>query len=233
MDPGDCGANVLESSLTLKAGRYVVIELDQVSVEFDGRRVLEPTSLSLEAGTSVALTGPNGSGKTTLLRILAGLLKPTSGTRQGPAPREVAYVSQHVRTNPWMPLTVAEVLTMSQYRHRGLLGPLRGDDRRRIAEASARLEVEDLFDRSFGELSGGQCQRVRMAAALAADATCIMLDEPITGLDLASQFRILNVIDDERQAGRLVVLCTHHLDEAEKCDRVIMLAGRVVADGPP
>ncbi len=211
----------------------VLIELDEVSVEFDGRRVLEPTSLAFQAGTSVALTGPNGSGKTTLLRILAGLLKPTTGSRRGPKPREVAFVSQHVRANPWMPITVAEILVMSQYRHRGLLGRLRGEDRRRIAEASARLEVDNLFDRSFGELSGGQCQRVRMAAALAAEAPCLMLDEPITGLDLASQFRILNVIDAERQAGRLVVLCTHHLDEAETCDRVIMLAGRVVADGPP
>lgn len=210
-----------------------MIELDQVSVEFNGRRVLEPTSLAFEAGTSVALTGPNGSGKTTLLRVLAGLLKPTTGVRRGPKPREIAYVSQHVRTNPWMPLTVAEVLAMSQYRHRGLLGPLRREDRRRIAEASSRLQVDDLVHQSFGDLSGGQCQRVRMAAALAADAQCLMLDEPITGLDLASQFRILDVVDAERQAGRLVVLCTHHLDEAETCDRVIMLAGRVVADGPP
>lgn len=210
-----------------------MIELKDVSVEFDGRCVLEPTTLSFAAGTSVALTGPNGSGKTTLLRVLAGLLKPTTGTRRGPEPREVAYVSQHVSTNPWMPLTVGEVLAMSQYRHRGLLGPLRSDDRRRISDASSRLEVDDLFDRSFGELSGGQCQRVRVAAALAADAPCLLLDEPITGLDLASQFRILNVIDDERQAGRLVVLNTHHLEEAEQCDRVIMLAGRVVADGPP
>jgi ABC-type Mn2+/Zn2+ transport system ATPase subunit len=207
--------------------------LDGVRVRFGHHLALDIDRLTLDAGTSVAVMGPNGSGKTTLLRVLAGLLEPTSGrlvTQDRPV---VAYVAQHQHQHPWMPLTVTEVLRMGRYRHRGLFRPLRRADRRTIQLVAERLEVTDLLGRPFGQLSGGQRQRVLMAGALANEADCLLLDEPITGLDLPSQRLILDVIEGERDDGRLVVLTTHHLEEAERCDRVLLLNTRVVADGPP
>ena len=90
-----------------------------------------------------------------------------------------------------------------------------------------------MMRRPFGDLSGGQRQRVLVAQALVARPDLLLLDEPITGLDLASQQRILEVIADETAAGTSVVLSTHHLGEARHTDRVLLLAGCIVADGPP
>jgi len=208
------------------------IELRDVTVRFGSRVALDAGSMRFDAGSSVALVGPNGSGKTTLLRLLAGLLDPSTGAVGRTAGTHVAYVAQHQHQHRWMPLTVQEVLRMSRYGHRGLLGPLRRDDKAAIAVAAERLDVTDLDHRRFGDLSGGQRQRVLVASALATRADIVLLDEPITGLDLPSQHRILDVIVEERDAGRLVVLSTHDLDEARQCDRVVLLAGRVVADGP-
>ncbi len=224
-----------------------MFELDGIRVTFGRRLALEIDRLTLAAGTSVAVMGPNGSGKTTLLRLLAGLVDPDAGSigdggdrghggggaGERGGRRGVAYVAQHQHQHAWMPLTVGEVLAMGRYRQRGLLGRLNGADRRLLADAASRLSVDDLLGRAFGELSGGQRQRVLVAGALASDAGCLLLDEPITGLDLPSQQLILDVVAEERDRGRLVVLTTHHLDEARHCDRVLLLDTAVVADGSP
>lgn len=99
--------------------------------------------------------------------------------------------------------------------------------------SAERLDVAHMLKRPFRDLSGGQCQRAMIAMALASEPDCLLLDEPITGLDLSSQQIILDVIKAERAAGRLVVLSTHHLHEACCCDRVLLLQGSVVADGDP
>ncbi len=207
--------------------------LDGVTVRFERRLALDAADLRFDTGQTVALMGPNGSGKTTLLRVLAGLQAPTTGRLVAPDDRVVAYVAQHQHQHPWIPLTVAEVLRMGRYRRLGLLGRLGRADRAAVAEAADRLLVGDLVGRAFGTLSGGQRQRVLVAAALTNDADWLLLDEPITGLDLPSQRIILEVVDEERDRGRLVVLSTHHLEEARHCDRVILLSTVVVADGAP
>jgi ABC-type cobalamin/Fe3+-siderophores transport system ATPase subunit len=94
-----------------------------------------------------------------------------------------------------------------------------------------RTHVADLARRQLGELSGGQRQRVLVAQALAQEATVLLLDEPLTGLDLPSQERILDVIAEERDAGTTVVASTHSLTEASGADHLLLLAGRVVAEG--
>ncbi len=199
-----------------------------------GDIVLSGLDCCLEYGTCTALIGSNGSGKTTLLRLLSGLTRPSAGTISPmPARNSVALVAQYHGNRTWMPVTVANVLRMSRYSHRGLVKRLRGEDRESIKEAAERLEVADLEDRQFGELSGGQRQRVLVAQALARDTRILLMDEPITGLDMPSQETILSIIDEERRRGRMVVISTHHMDEAELCDQVLLLANRLVAAGKP
>jgi ABC-type Mn2+/Zn2+ transport system ATPase subunit len=211
----------------------VSVELVDASVVFGSHSALAPSSLRFAGGESVALVGPNGSGKTTLLRLVAGLQRPSSGqVRVSPGAR-FAYLGQHQHQHRFMPLTAAEVLDMSRYGERGLLGRFRSEDRTIVCAASERLDVQDLRDRAFTELSGGQRQRVLMASAVARQAEVLLLDEPVTGLDIPSKQRILDVVGAERDAGRLVMLSTHDLDEARQCDVVVLLAGRVVASGPP
>jgi ABC-type Mn2+/Zn2+ transport system ATPase subunit len=194
---------------------------------------LAPSSLEIEAGSSTALVGPNGSGKSTLLGLLAGLVRPTAGSISLAPGRQVAFVAQQQHQHRWMPLSVEDVLRMGRYAERGLLGRLGAADRAAIEDAARRLDVVDLRRRPFGELSGGQRQRVLVAQALASAPDLLLLDEPITGLDLASQERILEIIATETASGKAVVLSTHHLGEARRTDRVLLLAGCIVASGPP
>jgi iron complex transport system ATP-binding protein len=209
----------------------VLVEATDVCVHYGSTVALAPTSFRLGRGSAVALVGSNGSGKTTLLATIAGLVKPTAGsiTVNG----TVAMVTQSPHHHRWMPLTVDEVLRMGRYPARGLMGRLRSSDRAIVAEAADVLEVRHLRRRPFGELSGGQQQRVLVAQALAVEPDVLLLDEPVTGLDLPSQLRILEVIDRHAEQGGSVVFSTHHLAEARRVDRVLLMAGCVLSDGPP
>jgi manganese transport system ATP-binding protein len=183
--------------------------------------------------------GSNGSGKSTLMNAIAGLVEPVRGemTVLGkpppPGPGSVAYVLQATSADALLPVTVREIVTMARFAHHGLLGRLRGADRAAIDSALATMELESVAHRRFSELSGGQRQRALVAQGLAQEAEVLLLDEPMTGLDLVSRQRIIEVLRSEREAGRAVVMASHDLDDATLADHVLLLAGRVVAEGPP
>jgi ABC-type Mn2+/Zn2+ transport system ATPase subunit len=204
---------------------------DAACVHYGATVALAPTDFSLLPGTSIALVGANGSGKTTLLSLLAGLVPASAGSID--VRGTVAMVTQHHDHHAWMPLSTEEVLRMGRYRARGLVGRLRSVDRNEIDRAAHLLEVSHLRKKSFGELSGGQRQRVLVAQAIAAQPDLLLLDEPITGLDLPSQLRILGVIEQHAKSGGVVVFSTHHLAEARRASRVMLMAGCVIADGTP
>jgi ABC-type Mn2+/Zn2+ transport system ATPase subunit len=207
------------------------VAVEDLTVRFDHIIALDGVTHTFEPGTATAVMGVNGSGKTTMLECLAGLQEPTSGRISGMS-ENLAYVCQHLPAC-WMPITAGEVLAMGRYGRRGLLGRLRGDDRAAMYEAGEQLDVNQFSGRSFGDLSGGQQQRVRIAQVLASEPDVIMLDEPVTGLDIPSQERILNVIEDYSSRGAIVILTTHHLDEARHCDTVMLMANRLLAAGAP
>jgi ABC-type Mn2+/Zn2+ transport system ATPase subunit len=213
------------------------VRLDGVSVDRDGRRVLDAVTAQFATGTVTALIGPNGAGKSTLLHAIAGILEPVAGTvalPAGAAPDAgIAYVLQGTQVSEHLPVSVREVVTMGRYARAGLIGRLRADDRRAVDEAMERLDVVDLASRQVRDLSGGQRQRAFVAQGLAQEAPVLLLDEPITGLDVVSQRLILDAVTAERDAGRVVITSTHDLGEAAHADQVLLLAGRVVATGPP
>ena len=208
------------------------LRADGVTVIYGPNRALDDVTFELEAGCAAALIGANGAGKTTLLHVLAGLVKPKAGTVTSPP--VVAYMPHHQRLQSWIPLTVKEVLGMGCYRTRGLVRRTTAADREAVRQAAERLDVVGLLRRQFGELSTGQRQRVLMAQLLVQGAALLLLDEPITGLDRMSQKRILDVIDEERRRGAIVVFSTHHLEEARHADYVMaLMAGRLMEQGPP
>ncbi len=211
------------------------IEFTDVAAKYNnGHIALQGITCRIEHATSTALVGANGSGKTTLLRLIAGLIKPSEGViSPHTSSKSIALVPQQHGLRAWMPLTVSDVLRMSRFRDRGLVKRFGPADRSIIEEAAERLEVLDLRKRQFGELSGGQRQRVMVAQALAHDADVLLMDEPITGLDMPSQEAIIRIIDEERSRGRIVVISTHHMDEAELCDQILLLANRMIAVGTP
>ena len=207
------------------------IEVEDLTVQFDDLIALDSVTHTFQPGTATAVMGVNGSGKTTMLECLAGLHRPTSGRITGMSDK-LGYVCQHLPAS-WMPITAGEVMVMGCYRKRGLLGRIRASDRAAMRDAAEQLDVAQFTDRGFGSLSGGQQQRVRIAQILAGEPEVVMLDEPITGLDIPSQNRILAVIEEYSRQGTIVIITTHHLDEARHCDDVMLMANRLVASGTP
>jgi len=218
-------------------GRAPSISFDGVLVDRSHVRVLAVDRLDLHPGYT-ALVGPNGSGKSTMLHVIAGLLRPvvgavtvTSSASGGSGARRVAYVLQSQHASEHLLVTAREVVQLARRGRR--FGQAGRDDRRRVDAALERLGVADLANRHLADMSGGQRQRVFIAQGLAQDADILLLDEPVAGLDLASEQTIRGAIDEECASGRTVVVATHDLDEASRADRVVMLNGTVVAAGSP
>jgi len=210
-----------------------------VVLGYDARVAMAASDFAIPAGRLTAVIGPNGSGKSTLLNALAGLLTPRQGTLEvlGRPPtrvrRQVAYVLQATKVNEVMPITVRETVAMGRYALLGVWGFPTLPHRRATQRAMERLEVADLAGRHLYELSGGQRQRVFMAQGLAQEADLLLLDEPITGLDLVSTERIRAVIAEELEGGTTVVMTTHDVADANRADHVLLMAGRVHTEGPP
>lgn len=200
---------------------------------------LRASSFSIPHGRITAIIGPNGSGKSTLLHAIAGLVPLTAGslTVLGATPAisqpRISYVLQYSTVPPGTPLTVREAVMMARYPSLGFLRRPGKADRERVASALQRLAIEDLADRHLHELSGGQRQRVYVAQGIAQDHDMLLLDEPMTGLDMTSMKTIDAIVHDEPSRGCSVVLTTHDLDEARAADHVILTAGAVIASGAP
>lgn len=226
-------------STAAAGGVAAAVRLDAACVRYDEREALHDVTLTLPAGAVTAIIGPNGSGKSSLLGLLSGLVRPSSGTVEvlgapvGRRTARVAHVLQTTHVDASVPITVVEAVRMGAYARRGLVGRLTREDRARVRDAMERLAITDLADRQLTELSGGQRQRVHVAQGLAQGADVLLLDEPISGLDLVSQQVIADVVLDERDAGRTVVLTTHDVGTASHADVVVLLATAVVAAGPP
>lgn len=218
------------------ASRSMTIGFENVRVERGRTTVLDVGRLEIDRGYTT-LVGPNGSGKSTMLHVIAGLLSPSEGTvtfagHDSSARRRVAYVLQSQHAAEHLLVTAREVVRLARPA-RLLFGRSSRDDRRVVDDVMERLGVADLANRHLADMSGGQRQRVFIAQGLAQDADILLLDEPVAGLDLASEQTIRTAIDDESSSGRTVLVATHDLDEAMRADRVVLLNGSVVAVGAP
>lgn len=216
----------------------------QVSFAIDGKEILQSIDFVGRGGEFIGLLGPNGAGKSTLLRILAGLRRPTEGEvalggraiLQMTAPevaRQVAYVPQDTHIS--FGFTVKEIVLMGRHAHLGRFQVEGEADHRIAAEAMERVGVAPLAERNIVSLSGGERQMVFVAKALAQQPHVLLLDEPVSALDIRHQLHVLSLVRAETQRGVTAVAVLHDLNLAARfCDRVYMMAGgRVVAHGSP
>ena len=208
------------------------VRIHDLSIRYGDVPALDQVTAEIPLGASVAVIGPNGSGKSTLLKAMAGVLRPTSGTIDLNG-RQTALVLQATDVDRSMPLTVRDAVKMARFPRIGLLGRLSIIDREAIDGAVQALDLGALVDRQIHELSGGQRQRVFVAQGLAQSADLLLLDEPLTGLDVISRSLIADVLQQVSTAGRTTVITTHSFTEAEQCDLVMLLATRCIAFGPP
>lgn len=222
-----------------------LFELERVSFAVAQRTLLEPLTLTLPAQSVVGLIGHNGSGKSTLLKLLARQQPTSSGTihfRGRPLKewsdrdyaRKVAYLPQ--QTPPAAGMLVKELVALGRYPWHGPLGRFGRIDRDKVAEALALTDVAPFAGRLVDTLSGGERQRVWIAMLVAQDAEYLLLDEPISALDVAHQVEVLSLVQQlarERNLGVVVVL--HDVNMAARfCDEIIALhSGKLIARGTP
>jgi iron complex transport system ATP-binding protein len=222
-----------------------VVEAVGVVAGYGDRVVLHGCDLTLRGGELVGIVGPNGAGKSTLLRVVAGLLRPTSGvvrldgtdlSRMGRTEiaRRVAVVPQILET--LFPFTVREVVALGRTARLGVLGRATRADAAAVERALAELELGPLAERRIDALSGGERQRAVLAMALAQEAGVLLLDEPTVHLDPAHQVATLALVRElviRRQLVAAAVLHDLNLAAAMTSRLVVVTGGRIVQDGPP
>ncbi|MET7679815.1 metal ABC transporter ATP-binding protein [Streptomyces sp. NPDC005423] len=219
-----------------------VIALRRVSAELGSRPVLRGIDLTVRRGEVVALLGANGSGKSTAIRTVIGQV-PLSGGEIDlfGAPRarfrdwrRVGYVPQRTTAAGGVPATVTEIVASGRL-SRARFGMLRRADHAAVTRALELVGMADRAKDSVNALSGGQHQRVLIARALAAEPELLIMDEPMAGVDLASQEVLARTLEDQVAQGATVLLVLHELGPLEPLiDRAVVLRdGCVQHDGPP
>ncbi|MBB3429033.1 ATP-binding cassette domain-containing protein [Rhizobium miluonense] len=222
-----------------------LFRLDGVSFSIAGRTLLQPLTLTLAPRKIVGLIGHNGSGKSTLLKLLARQQPPAGGTIRfegKPLPewgdrdfaRKVAYLPQTTPAAAGM--LVRELVALGRYPWHGALGRFGQTDRDKVEEAMKLTDVTGMAERLVDTLSGGERQRVWLAMLVAQDAECLLLDEPISALDVAHQVEVLSLVQCLSHARGLgVVAVLHDVNMAARfCDHIIALhSGTIIANGPP
>lgn len=201
-----------------------LIEANNVTKRFGEVTAVDSVSLTVEAGEVVGLLGANGAGKTTLMKLILGLIRPTSGTIRllgGPPSREgrsrLGYVPQS--TGLYLDLTVTENLAFVS----SAFG---------VPPPQVVQELKNVADRPVGEISLGLRRRAAFTAALSHDPDLLILDEPTSGVGPLGRVELWNTIAGQAAAGVGVLVSTHHMEEADQCDRIVMLSsGRIAAEG--
>ena len=222
-----------------------MFQLDAVTVQAGGRPVLHKLDLRIGGPGVCGLIGHNGSGKSTLLRVLARQLAPSSGAvqfagrdlRHWPRrklARHLAYLPQ--ATPDTGGLTVRELVALGRFAWHGPLGRFGAGDRAAVEAAMGRTGVARFAGDLADQLSGGERQCAWIAMCVAQQTRCLLLDEPVSALDVANQMRVMRVVQElSREGGIGVVVVLHDLNlAAQYCDELVALReGRVIARGTP
>jgi manganese/iron transport system ATP-binding protein len=217
-----------------------MLEVDRLAVNYRGVLGLDRVSFKINPGQLVGVIGPNGAGKSTMLKAMLGLIPSTSGmVSYCTCPlhqqlERVAYVPQRSQVDWDYPITVWNVVMMARARSLGWFRSPSRAAKEMVKAALDRVDILDLKDRRIGELSGGQQQRVFLARALAQQAEVLLFDEPFTGVDKKTEGIILNIFDELRSEGKIMLVSSHDWGQTlTHLDRLLLLNQRLIADGSP
>jgi iron complex transport system ATP-binding protein len=203
----------------------VALSVDSLCLSIDGARLLRDVSVTLRRGEAWSIVGANGAGKSTLLRCLMRIQagwtghvrlfgRPLESCSQRDLARRMAYVPQ-AGGDQRFPFTVREFVRMGRYPYAGPFGSAHPGDRRAVDEAMERVGVDAMAERTMESLSGGERQKVFIAAALAQGSTIMLFDEPSTFLDYRHQTEVAAILRSlNRDAGTTTVVVTHDVNAA-------------------
>ena len=210
-----------------------ILEVNNLTVSYNGYHALDDVSFHVQAGQRVAIVGPNGAGKSTLFKAMVGLLPHRKGSVETNG-AEFGYVTQRSSVDWDFPVTVHDVVMMGRIGRMGWLRWQRPQDREIVLRCLAQVGMLEYAGRQIADLSGGQQQRVFIARALAQEATILLMDEPFSGVDTPSQEAILRILDQLHDEGVTVLVSTHDLNlAAERFDLLALLNRQLIAYGPP
>ncbi len=220
----------------------VGIEARGVTVTYrNGYTALHDTTFELPRATVTGLVGVNGAGKSTLFKAIMGLVPVARGeirllglgVKEALRRNLVAYVPQSDEVDWSFPVLVEDVVMMGRYGHMGFLRRPSATDKAEVDAALERVGMSAYRHRQIGELSGGQRRRVFLARAMAQDGQVILLDEPFSGVDIKTEERIIGLLAELKDEGRVMLVSTHDLGTVpEFCDMTILVKGTVLAYGP-
>ncbi len=219
-----------------------LVDVKNVTVKYGKSVVLDDVSFAVSEGDFVGIAGPNGAGKTTLVRVMLGLLAPSLGTIRlfdgapgcGTACCGIGYVPQKTFTaNPLFPVTVEEVVLLGLLSGKRFPKRIGSDDREKVRVALDELDIGNLREKTFSDLSGGEHQRVVLARALVQEPRLLIFDEPSTALDPRSRddfFQLLEKLNREKRVTILFV--THDTTYIEKyANKILYLDQSVIYFG--
>ncbi|SDH62738.1 ABC transporter ATP-binding protein [Bosea robiniae] len=222
----------------------MAITASRITVSLGGKPILHDVDAQIRPGEVLGLIGPNGAGKTTLLRVLAALLTPDCGgvdydgasaraLGRAALARRIAFLAQGGEAQG--ALSVEALVGLGRLPHRRPFAEAGEVDRQAVTRALALCDVTGFAARAVGTLSGGERRRVLLARALAVEASYLLADEPLAGLDPQHQLDTLQLLRRISREGTGVVVVLHDLTLAGRfCDRLLLLDhGRRVADGAP
>ena len=213
------------------------LKVQNVSVKIGGDKILKNVNLHVHCGQMVALIGPNGAGKSTLLKALLGerefdgnIIFSVPGSRRAKA--RSGYAPQSPNFDPGDPVSVSDLFACCLSRRPAFLGASRSD-RELILECLERVHGEDLIDKRVGTLSGGELQRVLLALALEPMPNILILDDPLSGVDIEGQTGLMDMLDEIRRDFDLSILMTTHDFSMlpRYADRVVLIDHEVKCQG--
>ena len=220
-------------------GHACCLRIQNLSVKIGNTAILDDINMHIHCGEMVALIGPNGAGKSTLLKAIlgqqaaSGIISFASPGQRSRKPK-IGYVPQSPNFDPGDPITVADLFACCMSKRPAFLGVSK-NMRKIVLECLERVSGESLIDKRVGTLSGGELQRVLLALALEPLPNLLILDEPLSGVDVEGMETLMDMVDEIRKTYDLSILMTTHdfgiLDKYT--DQVILLNHSIVKQGQP
>lgn len=216
--------------------------IENIDFKYKTKQILNKVCLEVEPGKVVSIIGPNGSGKTTFIKCINKILRPQNGTiklgkksllnmKQEEIAKNIAYVPQ--MTNDFFSGTVMDLIIMGRKPY--IKWNITEADIDIVISILEKMDIIELADKNYSELSGGQKQKVLIARALAQDTEVYLLDEPISFLDIKNQIEVMKMAKNLANQGKIVIIVVHDLNMAMRySDKILLLEkGTVISTGKP
>ena len=214
-----------------------MIKIEHLNVFYSENKALTDVQLKLESGGIIGMIGPNGAGKSILIKAILNIIPYSGkvlieGKESKNFLKNIAYVEQKSNIDLTFPITVKECVSLGTYTGLKLFQKVGSKEWLRVAQALEKVNLSEYANRQIGELSGGQFQRVLLARCLVQEADYIFLDEPFVGMDSVSEKIIMDILQDLKEQGKLILIVHHDLSKMKVYfDELIILNKEIIAYG--